>query len=111
AMIKTQGYEATFFKFGIAQGAVVFLLGWFLRAPGDGFKAPAKPGVAGGVAVAAAAAREYAPVEMLKTPVFWVMYVMFVMMATGGLVATAQLTPIAKDFGIADSPVRLIGLT
>jgi len=27
------------------------------------------------------------------------------------LVATAQLTPIAKDFGIADSPVRLIGLT
>src|SRR6266576_2457764 len=38
AMIKTQGYEATFFKFGIAQGAVVFLLGWFLRAPGDGFK-------------------------------------------------------------------------
>src|SRR5947208_3959967 len=82
SMIKTQGYEATFFKFGIAQGAVVFLLGWFLRAPGDGFKAPAKPGVAG--------VREYAPVEMLKTPVFWVMYVMFVMMATGGLVATAQ---------------------
>src|SRR5438477_1485643 len=46
AMIKTQGYEATFFNFGIAQGAVVFLLAWFLRAPGDGFKAPAKAGVA-----------------------------------------------------------------
>ena len=106
AMIKTQGYEATFFKFGIAQGAVVFLLGWFLRAPGEGFRAPAKSGVA-----AAATAREYTPVEMLRTPPFWVMYVMFVMMATGGLVATAQLTPIAKDFGIADSPVRLIGLT
>jgi len=105
AMIKTQGYEATFFKFGIAQGAVVFLLAWFLRAPGDGFKAPAKAGVA------VATTREYRPVEMLRTPVFWVMYVMFVMMATGGLVATAQLTPIAKDFGIADSPVRLIGLT
>src|SRR5688572_25895388 len=33
AMIKADGYEATFFRFGIAQGAVVFLLGWFLRAP------------------------------------------------------------------------------
>jgi OFA family oxalate/formate antiporter-like MFS transporter len=48
---------------------------------------------------------------MLRTPAFWVMYAMFVMMAVGGLVATAQLTPIAKDFGIADSPVSLIGLT
>src|SRR5438477_9363394 len=48
---------------------------------------------------------------MLKTPVFWVMYIMFIMMAAGGLMATAQLAPIAKDFKIADSPVSLIGLT
>src|SRR5204863_1496819 len=68
AMIKSQGYSATFFNFGIAQGAVVLILGWFLRAPSDGFKAPAQPGVAG--------VREYAPVEMLKTPVFGVVYVM-----------------------------------
>jgi OFA family oxalate/formate antiporter-like MFS transporter len=48
---------------------------------------------------------------MLKTPVFWVMYLMFVMMAAGGLMATAQLAPIAKDFKVADVPVSLIGLT
>ena len=54
---------------------------------------------------------EYTPIEMLRTPAFWVMYVMFVLTATGGLIATAQLTPIAKDFGIADSPVSLFGLT
>ncbi len=36
---------------------------------------------------------------------------MFVMMAAGGLMATAQLGPIAKDFGIADVPVSLIGIT
>ena len=105
AMIKTQGYEATFLKFGILQGAVVFLLGWFLKAPDAGFRSPAK------ARVTAEPAREYTPTEMLRTPAFWVMYAMFVMMATGGLVATAQLTPIAKDFGIADSPVNLIGLT
>ena len=39
------------------------------------------------------------------------MYIMFIMMAAGGLMATAQLAPIAKDFKIADTPVSLIGLT
>ena len=48
---------------------------------------------------------------MLRTPVFWVMYAMFVMVAAGGLMATAQLAPIAKDFKIADVPVSLLGLT
>jgi OFA family oxalate/formate antiporter-like MFS transporter len=48
---------------------------------------------------------------MLKTPIFWVMYLMFVMMAAGGLMAVAQLAPIAKDFKIAEIPVSLIGLT
>src|SRR5438874_2224289 len=51
------------------------------------------------------------PLEMLKAPVFWVMYVMFIMMAAGGLMATAQLAPIAKDFKVADIPVSLIGIT
>jgi OFA family oxalate/formate antiporter-like MFS transporter len=108
AMIKTQGYEATFLKFGIAQGAVVFLLGWFLRAPDAGFKVPGKSAAA---AASAAPAREYTPLEMVRTPVFWVMYVMFVMMATGGLIATAQAMPIAKDYGIAETPVALLGIT
>src|ERR1051325_623847 len=39
-MIKSQGYEATFLKFGIAQGAVVFLVSWLLRAPDPSFIAP-----------------------------------------------------------------------
>ena len=48
---------------------------------------------------------------MIKTPVFWLMYAMFVMMAAGGLMATAQLGPIAKDLHIADVPVSILGLT
>ena len=48
---------------------------------------------------------------MLATPVFWIMYLMFVLMASGGLMATAQLAPIAKDFNVADVPVSLLGLT
>jgi OFA family oxalate/formate antiporter-like MFS transporter len=51
------------------------------------------------------------PVEMLKAPIFWLMYVMFVLMGAGGLMATAQLALIAKDFNVADVPVSLVGLT
>jgi OFA family oxalate/formate antiporter-like MFS transporter len=106
-MIKAQGYETTFFKFGIAQGAVVFVVSWFLRAPDAAYTTRATPMVG----TAAVRKREYTPMEMLRTPAFWVMFIMFVLTATGGLIATAQLTPIAKDFGISDAPVSLFGVT
>jgi OFA family oxalate/formate antiporter-like MFS transporter len=105
-MIASRGYEATFLWFGLGQGLVVFVLGWLLAAPPAGFQV-AQPSPA----VAVRAARDYTGVEMVKTPVFWLMYLMFVLMATGGLMATAQLGPIARDFGIADVPVSLLGLT
>jgi OFA family oxalate/formate antiporter-like MFS transporter len=105
-MIKASGYEATFIKFGIAQGVIVFVLAWFLRAPDASFKVAAKPG-----SRQVTSLREYTATEMVKTPVFWVMYLMFVLMATGGLLATAQLAPIAKDYHIADVPATILGLT
>lgn len=103
-MIEGQGYEAAFLKFGIAQGAVVFLIGWFLRAP----QAASGPSRTSGPVHAV---REHTPLEMLRSPAFWVMYVMFMLTATGGLIITAQLKPIAKDFGIADSNAVIVGLT
>jgi MFS transporter, OFA family, oxalate/formate antiporter len=106
SMIKSQGYEATFFNFGIVQGAVVFLLALFLAQPGPGSAMPTAAQKAQW-----ASRRDYTPGQMITTPVFWVMYLMFVMMAAGGLMATAQLAPIAKDFQIADVPVSLIGIT
>ena len=106
SMIKTQGYEATFFRFGIAQGLVVFLVSWFLRAPDAAFARSRATPLRGNVPVRA---REFTPIEMLKSPAFWVMFLMFVLTAVGGLIATAQLTPIAKDFGIAKSPLSLFG--
>src|SRR5437588_198714 len=57
------------------------------------------------------ARRDFRPLEMARYPVFWVMYLMFVLVAAGGLMATAQLAPIAKDFQIADIPVSILGLT
>jgi OFA family oxalate/formate antiporter-like MFS transporter len=103
AMIKGSGFEATFFWFGLGQGVVIFLLAWFLRVPKAG-EAPASTHVQ-------QSRRDYTPVEMLKTPIFYVMYIMFVLVCAGGLMATAQLAPIAKDFKVADVPVSLLGLT
>jgi MFS transporter, OFA family, oxalate/formate antiporter len=104
-MIKSAGYEQTFLTFGLIQGAVVFVLGWLILSPPPSLLTAATK-------LAPAASRIQAqPLQMLKTPVFWVMYVMFVMMASGGLMAVAQLAPIAKDYKVADIPVSLIGLT
>jgi MFS transporter, OFA family, oxalate/formate antiporter len=104
-MIKASGYQHTFLTFGVLQGVGVFLLGFLLIVPPISLMvAPPKLGPG-------ASRFQAKPLEMVKTPVFWVMYAMFVMMATGGLMAVAQLAPIAKDFKIADVPVSLIGLT
>ena len=104
-MIKSSGYEHTFLTFGLMQGIVVVVVGFLIMAPTVSFMAAA-PKFAPG-----ASRYQAQPLEMLKTPVFWVMYVMFIMMAAGGLMATAQLAPIAKDFKVAEVPVSLIGLT
>jgi OFA family oxalate/formate antiporter-like MFS transporter len=103
AVIHSSGYEAAFLYFGIAQGVVIFLLSFALVAPRRGEIAE--------TAKVAQTRREYTWKQMVKTPVFWIMYAMFVMMAAGGLMATAQLGPIAKDFHIGDVPVSILGLT
>ena len=44
---------------------------------------------------------------MLRTPHFYAMYAMFVMMAIGGLMVTAQAGPMAQSFGLAASALTL----
>ncbi|GAC1457065.1 MAG: oxalate/formate MFS antiporter [Steroidobacteraceae bacterium] len=104
-MIKNSGYEHTFLTFGLFQGIVVVVVGFLILAPSTSFFTQA-PKLSPG-----ASRYQARPLQMLQTPVFWVMYVMFVMMAAGGLMATAQLAPIAKDFKVAEVPVSLIGIT
>jgi len=104
-MIKTSGYESAFLWFGLGQGIVVVIVALLLRAPAPGeVAAPSAPAVQ-------QTRRDYTPIEALRTPVFWVMYAMFVMVGAGGLMAVAQLAPIARDFKVADVPVSLLGLT
>jgi len=104
-MIERSGYEQTFLTFGLIQGIVVVVFGMLIAAPPATFFTAA-PKIAPG-----ASRYQATPGQMLGTPVFWVMYVMFVMMAAGGLMATAQLAPSAKYFHIDKTPVTLLGLT
>ncbi len=104
SLIASGGYETAFLRFGLGQGLSVFALSWLLRAPGSGE-------VPSGRASKGSGGRDYRTREMVRTPVFWVMYLMFVMVAAGGLMATAQLASIARDFQVADVPVSLLGLT
>jgi hypothetical protein len=55
--------------------------------------------------------RQHTLLDMAKTPLFWLIYVMFVMTAAGGLMATAQLAPIANDFGVAEKSASFFGFT
>jgi OFA family oxalate/formate antiporter-like MFS transporter len=98
-VIDTYGYQTAFLWFGLIQGGVVFVLAWFLRGPepGEMASAPA-PKVVQSI-------RNFTPKEVLTTPVFWVLYIMFVMVSASGLMATAQIAPIAKDFNVGNSIV------
>lgn len=103
-MIQSHGFQATFFWFGLGQGLVVFLLGWFLRGPrpGEVPKAELKK---------SQSLRNFTSKEMMQTPVFWVMYAMFVLVAAGGLMATAQIKPIANDIKYLGESIGKIPLT
>jgi OFA family oxalate/formate antiporter-like MFS transporter len=54
-------------------------------------------------------ARGYTPLEVLRSPVFYVLYLMFVLVAAGGLTMAASMAPIAKDLKIDSVPVELMG--
>jgi len=104
-MIAASGYQTAFFVFGIGQGVVVFVLALFIRPPKTVI-AVAKKKLA-----IPQTSRNIAPSQVLRTPMFWILYATFVMVASGGLMAAAQIGPIAKDFNIADVPVSLFGVT
>jgi MFS transporter, OFA family, oxalate/formate antiporter len=103
-MLKASGYQHTLFIFGSIFAAAGLVGALMLRAPPDGDVAlPAGP---------AGSARSATPAQMLRSPVFWLMFVMMSMMSTGGLMVITQFTSFAKSFGIDGSTsVTILGAT
>jgi OFA family oxalate/formate antiporter-like MFS transporter len=103
SMIVSSGYQHAFLTFGIGQGLVVFVLAFFLQPPRISIPPKKKQLNLPQTKI------DFTPPQVLRTPVFWVMYLVFVMVASGGLMTAAQIAPIAHDFGIANTPVTLAG--
>lgn len=104
-MIDSRGYETAFRVFGIAQALAILAASLILRAPA--------PGEASNVAALKVqqSRLDFSPTETLKTSAFWVLYVMFTAVCTGGLIMVAQLAPIARSLRVAEVPVTILGMT
>jgi MFS transporter, OFA family, oxalate/formate antiporter len=104
SMIASSGYQQAFLYFGIGQGIIILIAAMFLTKPHPPRGVMPAPRVV-------TTKVDYNAGQMVKTPVFWLTYVLFVLVAAGGLMATAQIGPIAKDYGFNKLPVTLLGLT
>ena len=105
ATIRLHGYRTAFLWTGVFQGLVILAVAQFLRHP------PAEVAVAGSERVSRQPAQRgihhFTTGEMLRTPQFYVLYIMFVLMATGGLLVTAQAGPMAQSWGITVAALTL----
>jgi OFA family oxalate/formate antiporter-like MFS transporter len=100
-MIKSSGYAQTFILWGVIQGIIGIIAAQWLKTPPDDYQVPsAVPSAA-----VAQAHRSYSPREMLKSPVFYLLFLMMSMMSTSGLMVVFNVGPFAKDFGVANLPV------
>ena len=94
AAIGQSGYGDAMWRFG-----VIFGLGGLIAA--QGFRrAPARAGA--GRQVHETAAADLRPAQMLRTPVFWLLFLMMTMMSTSGLMVTSQMGAFTADFGMAN---------
>lgn len=101
SMIVSSGYQHAFLTFGIGQGVVVFVLAFFIQPPRISIPPKKKQLNLPQTKI------DFTPPQVLRSPVFWVMYLVFVMVASGGLMTAAQIGPIAHDYKIANTPVTL----
>ncbi len=90
--IAAAGFQGTLLKFGAIFAVVGLLAALGLKS------APAAAESAASGAGAETAA-------MLKTPIFWLMFVMMTMMSTSGLMVTSQMAAFAGEFGITKAVV------
>ena len=97
ASLAETGLQGTLTFFGYVIGAVGLLAAQGIRVPhADRVQTASQ---------VEAAASGVAPKVMLKTPVFWLMFLMMSMMSTSGLMVISQMGAFAKDFGITTAMV------
>jgi oxalate/formate antiporter len=99
SMIKSSGYAHTLVVWGIIQGLIGILAAQWLRVPPEGW---VPEGYTPAASSTIQAKRSYTPQEMLRSPTFWLLFVMMSMMSTSGLMVVSNVGPFAKEFKVAD---------
>ena len=107
-MIVSSGYQATLVTFGVIQGLVVLLAVQFVRPPEAGWK-PAGWTPSAHIQ-ATQSSVSFTPLEMIKSPIFYLLYFTMALVAFSGLMVTAQLKPIAAAYGL-DKGVFALGIS
>src|ERR1700722_12059360 len=98
--IGAAGYAQAFLWFGIGQAVILIVVSRVLRGPERPIVLANKANASLPQSVSSSTST-----EMLRSPVFWLLYLMFVAVSASGLMATAQLGPIAKDYGISNTAI------
>jgi len=105
SMIKSSGYAHTLVVWGIIQGVIGIVAAQWLRVPPEGWL---PEGYSPATATTTQTGRSYTPREMLKNPVFWLLFVMMSMMSTSGLMVTSNVGPFAREYKVAE--VLVLGM-
>jgi len=101
ASLATAGLEKTFWQFGIMMASVGFIASQGLRMPKDSIESRAGQR-------SADAPKSFSSKEMLRQPIFWLMFIMMTMMSTSGLMVTSQMAIFSEDFGITS--ITILGM-
>jgi OFA family oxalate/formate antiporter-like MFS transporter len=99
-MMKQAGYQHTLVVFGLILGVVGAAAALAMRMPTSADVLPPPPPLATKAGTP--------PGQMLRSPVFWLMFFMMTMMSTGGLMIISQFAAFSRDFGVAN--VMVFGL-
>ena len=100
-LLKDVGYRPALVRYGLAFVVVGVLAAQGLKRPTSNGQLPTPKASAGNVS----RARDVQPSTMLRTPIFWLMFVMMTMMSTAGLMVTSQMAAFTRDFGMANALV------
>ena len=100
--IEAAGYAQAFLWFGLGQALILVVVARILRGPERPIVLAAKANP--DLQQSTGSSTSW---QMLRSPVFWLLYVMFIGVSASGLMATAQLAPIAKDYGISNTAIFL----
>ncbi|HEY7403438.1 MAG TPA: MFS transporter, partial [Candidatus Angelobacter sp.] len=99
-LLARSGYQSAFLYTGIGQGLLIIIAAQVLHNPGPDFqvspaaKKPVSPRIRRNT-------QQFNSLQMMATPHFWVLYVAFTLTSIGGLMITAQASPVGKTMKIA----------